>query len=204
MECKFCNNELIKVNYSIQTLIYCKSCGWHEIINIECVHNYILMFFILENGNKQLREFCTKCHLLTNKILSQKNLKIKLKEKSFEKYTDYIDEFRKKDFDEINKIVSQINYKKDREFHKQYYDYIESEAWKKIRKVILERDNNTCQICFGFGNNVHHLSYVHFENEYDFELVTLCEDCHIGEYHSKKAKKKFAKLNIPDINLKNK
>jgi hypothetical protein len=53
----------------------------------------------------------------------------------------------------------------------------------KIRTKVKERDNYTCQIC-GFTSRepyklqVHHINYdIHDSREYN--LITLCNDCHL-------------------------
>lgn len=51
--------------------------------------------------------------------------------------------------------------------------------WNKIRKVVLERDNNTCQFCGHVAKkymNIHHVNETG-ENEPD-NLVTCCVACH--------------------------
>lgn len=65
-----------------------------------------------------------------------------------------------------------------------YEPYINSQAWKTKKQPILRRDKYTCQICGHPGYEVHHLTYAHFEDEYPFELVTLCHDCHTKHYES--------------------
>lgn len=60
--------------------------------------------------------------------------------------------------------------------------YMQSSEWKNKRKLVLCRDDNTCQIC-GIKEvifDVHHLSYDRFGNEYLFDLVTLCKNCHMS------------------------
>lgn len=64
-----------------------------------------------------------------------------------------------------------------------YKEQIKSPKWQKRRLEILQRDDFKCQICGDSEKtlNVHHLMYHKDRNiwEYeDFELITLCEDCH--------------------------
>lgn len=65
-----------------------------------------------------------------------------------------------------------------------YEPYINGSAWQAKRRIILQRDNRTCQICGRPGYDVHHLTYAHFENEFLFELVCLCHNCHSLWYES--------------------
>jgi 5-methylcytosine-specific restriction endonuclease McrA len=40
-----------------------------------------------------------------------------------------------------------------------YAKYLDSSAWKKIRRVVLRGDGNTCLACGGRAEVVHHISY---------------------------------------------
>ncbi len=47
----------------------------------------------------------------------------------------------------------------------------------RIRNRILERDNYICQICYLYGNVIHHIDYNKKNNIVD-NLITLCNSCH--------------------------
>jgi hypothetical protein len=61
-----------------------------------------------------------------------------------------------------------------------YKDYLKSELWKKIRKKVLAREKNVCEICQCHGNQVHHSRY--HKNDLTGKnlnfLHVLCGDCH--------------------------
>lgn len=61
-----------------------------------------------------------------------------------------------------------------------YSDYLMSARWKRIKKRVLERDNETCQCCGGRGDVVHHRSYKRdvMEGHNDALLATVCNGCH--------------------------
>lgn len=64
-----------------------------------------------------------------------------------------------------------------------YLDKLKSPKWQKKRLEILQRDEFTCINCDSTDKNlqVHHTIYINDRNpwEYeDFQLITLCEDCH--------------------------
>lgn len=70
-----------------------------------------------------------------------------------------------------------------------YKEQIKSPKWQKRRLEIMEKDNFTCQLCGDTETmlNVHHLAYHRDRNiwEYDdWELMTLCENCHKDEHSS--------------------
>jgi hypothetical protein len=59
-------------------------------------------------------------------------------------------------------------------------DYLKTPLWKRIRKRILKRDNNICQLCGNRASVVHHRSY---DNDVllgtnDNHLISLCNECH--------------------------
>lgn len=60
-----------------------------------------------------------------------------------------------------------------------YLDRPPKSQWDKIRKIVLNRDNNTCQFCGHMAKkymNVHHIDETG-ENEPD-NLITCCVACH--------------------------
>lgn len=61
----------------------------------------------------------------------------------------------------------------------EYSDYLDSEEWREKRRIVLERDNWTCQGCRrARATQVHHLSYDHIFDELLFELISVCDSCH--------------------------
>lgn len=60
-----------------------------------------------------------------------------------------------------------------------YQRYLQSSEWGERRKLVLQRDRNTCQGCHkARADEVHHLSYAHVGRELLYELVSLCRQCH--------------------------
>lgn len=70
-------------------------------------------------------------------------------------------------------------------FSENYREKLVDPRWQKKRLQILSRDNWACRNCAASDKtlHVHHLHYRSIEPwEYDdFELVTLCEECHDRE-----------------------
>src|SRR3972149_2799891 len=64
---------------------------------------------------------------------------------------------------------------------KPYIKFLKSEYWKRIRKIVLKRDNYSCQLCKTKTNlQIHHSTYRYKGMEYKHMdcLHTLCEVCH--------------------------
>ena len=79
-------------------------------------------------------------------------------------------------------------------FQKKRNDYnvfLRSAYWKKVRLLVLERDNKTCQVCGSKKTlHVHHKTYEHHFSELEHleDLITLCKSCHEKEHNIKPKK----------------
>lgn len=64
----------------------------------------------------------------------------------------------------------------------QHRKYLNTDKWKSIRLKRLRLDHYQCQGCAEDVDertaNIHHLSYLHFGDEFLYELITLCRKCH--------------------------
>ena len=68
-----------------------------------------------------------------------------------------------------------------------YNDYLASEKWACMRRIIFARDKGTCQGCLRReAAQVHHLSYRNVCNEFAFELISICDECHERFHEDKK------------------
>ena len=72
--CK-CGKEAEVQTFNLSRIKYCMYCGYYEIHDIECDHEYKQILFKLSNGNKQLREYCPKCHQRSPQPLKQNKFK---------------------------------------------------------------------------------------------------------------------------------
>lgn len=63
--------------------------------------------------------------------------------------------------------------------HAEYRAYLRSPAWQRLRVKVLRRARGLCEGC---GEKrpveVHHLTYEHIFEEFLFELVAVCSECH--------------------------
>lgn len=74
----------------------------------------------------------------------------------------------------------------DSAFWRAYEEYLASPVWKKKREKILERAGGICEGCREKpATQVHHRSYEHVGDEFLFELVAVCDDCH-DKLHAQK------------------
>lgn len=79
-------------------------------------------------------------------------------------------------------ISEKIRHKSDQkraDFFVWYDNYLRSATWLAIREKVLQRCRGRCEGCgHGRARQVHHLTYAHVGDEFLFELVGVCEDCH--------------------------
>lgn len=60
-----------------------------------------------------------------------------------------------------------------------YNAYLESSDWEYKRRRVMQRANGICEGCRdNAASQVHHLTYAHVGNEFLFELVAICTECH--------------------------
>jgi 5-methylcytosine-specific restriction endonuclease McrA len=66
-----------------------------------------------------------------------------------------------------------------------YNDHLASEEWRQTRKIVFKRDDHICQGCLKRpATQVHHLTYRNVCNEFAFQLVAICDECH-DRYHAR-------------------
>lgn len=67
----------------------------------------------------------------------------------------------------------------DQDWATLYADYLRSAEWAARRDKVMERASHRCEGCRErLATDVHHLTYEHVTQEFLFELVALCAECH--------------------------
>jgi hypothetical protein len=68
---------------------------------------------------------------------------------------------------------------------KEHQQYLKTSQWQDMRLKVLKRDDYTCQGCLeNPATEVHHITYDNWKNEFMFELMSLCRECH-SRFHKK-------------------
>ncbi len=72
-----------------------------------------------------------------------------------------------------------------RERRDYYRSYLQSDAWKRKRYVVLKRDNWTCVYCGARATQVHYKRYAkrNIGREPIEWLVSVCKNCHNSQHH---------------------
>lgn len=80
------------------------------------------------------------------------------------------------EIEDLNKW--RLEYKRQK-FWDDYDEYLNTDRWKKIREIVLERDKHVCQSCLNVpATEVHHTAGQFRKNEPIFSLVSVCIQCH--------------------------
>jgi len=67
----------------------------------------------------------------------------------------------------------------DRAWWSRYNEYLGTSAWSGRRALVLKRANGICEGRMkARATQVHHKTYQHVTNEFLWELVAICDDCH--------------------------
>ena len=69
--------------------------------------------------------------------------------------------------------------------NKTYQEFLGSEYWHNVRKLVWKRDKYRCLRCESEKNlQTHHITYEHHFEEHLYleDLETLCKDCHEKEH----------------------
>lgn len=71
-----------------------------------------------------------------------------------------------------------------------YAAYLQSEEWGRRREKVMQRAGGICEGCRDHvATEVHHLTYAHVTQEFLFELVAMCAECH-ARWHGRPARPK--------------
>ena len=60
-----------------------------------------------------------------------------------------------------------------------YAEYLQTDHWRRVRKMALEFWGNRCALCNSLKHlNVHHRTYPERGEETLLHVIVLCQDCH--------------------------
>ena len=63
----------------------------------------------------------------------------------------------------------------------EHREYLSTPRWQDKREAVMKRARHHCEGCgayLGERGQVHHKTYDHWKNEFLFELIYLCKECH--------------------------
>ncbi|MCE5329647.1 hypothetical protein LLG07_04885 [bacterium] len=194
VKCPYCNRDLIirKSENNLAIRMFCPDCLKSHYadfgINISyCDHSNTKIAKIQNDYRVYYQKLCLNCGKKYGNILNKNDvIEYVLPGNKIIKHEiaeNEISDFHKNYFSFRDNFIKGKE-KSDFEFKKEkYLKYLNSFDWKIKRINVLKRDNYLCQGCLkSKATEVHHLNYNHIYNEFYFELISLCKDCH-EKYH---------------------
>lgn len=150
----------------------------------ECAHSEVKMRRRTVRGGAIQHVYqCQRCGKATSNPVR--------KERAIELSEDGVlvpfDERLLRDYDnsyhaEVEKIIGDFDSRDEfnrAQFFERYDKYLRSPEWRAKRQQVFERAHGMCEGCAtAKATQVHHLSYAHVGNEFLFELVAICDQCH--------------------------
>jgi len=129
------------------------------------------------NGSLHVKEVCLRCGWRGQSIpRSAEHDSLPLEDGAIERQYEAN---KKKAHHAILQNHLDLQLKRTSEWHKKYEAYLASEAWQERRRLVFARAGGVCEGCrTRKATQVHHLSYQHFGDEFLFELVAICNECH--------------------------
>jgi hypothetical protein len=127
---------------------------------------------------RQLREQCCDCGKLLSQSLSHSLATSDTPDVDEDRARAALDnekEERERAWREVQREQAEAN----KEWWRQYNDYLRSSEWFCRHDLVLQRANGICEGCRRRpATQVHHLTYNHVRNEFLWELVAICDVCH--------------------------
>lgn len=159
---------------------------WHKQVESCCHENLVVTERVLSNGNVVHYEQCQFCGW--GKAVKKQ---VKTPER---KWSEDSQEIRNLMFTLRQYVLNpeyavSINddftkaFTKAHDFQSIHKKHLDSEKWKNLRRLIMDRANGICEGCLtNPAEEVHHKTYAHLGDEFCFELIALCRKCH-SRYH---------------------
>jgi 5-methylcytosine-specific restriction endonuclease McrA len=146
----------------------------------ECPHRHVRIVWTAWSSfgetfaTRQLRQYCDDCGRLFGSALKHTTATPETPEISFDEVTRYHREWQER-------LARNNADRKAREQRRraEYIAYLQTDAWVQRRELVIERAGGMCEGCRqAAAEQVHHLTYNHITNEFLWELVAICRDCH--------------------------
>lgn len=138
--------------------------------------------FKKQDGRVALREQCLQCGQLIGGDIRQAG-------SDLEKLPLWDDKIHERWAAGIGKAIKEAHQKAEEtataDWTQRYTVYLKTTEWKRRAALVKLRAQGICEGCReNPAAEVHHLTYEHCGEEFLFELVALCGDCH-ERFHEK-------------------
>lgn len=131
-------------------------------------------------GAAVFKRYCKHCGIATTQHLAHRTVAdTTIEPIDNAKREKLIDGYVKARRAELERIASDAANRAQPERRSEYADYLQSDQWRQLRRVVMDRCGEVCEGCrVTAAVDVHHLTYRHVGREFAFELVGLCRECH--------------------------
>lgn len=165
--------------------------AYRDWLNTDCVHvARELRSKSIKGGATQIVRVCVRCGLQFGGPVSKKSVPNPdaipelggLNDRDF--YDQRLAVWRAKQLEFYQKQAV--------EGERDYAQYLQSPEWKAKRQLVLQRSGGKCEGCWSAdATQVHHLTYEHIYNEFLWELVAICNECHRRAHPEKHSHDEF-------------
>jgi 5-methylcytosine-specific restriction endonuclease McrA len=141
------------------------------------------------DARRNLRQQCRKCglilaHQFKHSLATSDTPETDLA--AFERAKDAQYEERQLRWEEARRKRESEWKDEQAEWWDRYNSYLCSPEWQARRALVFDRAGDICEGCRERrATQVHHLTYSHVTNEFLWQLVAICEECH-ARFHDYK------------------
>jgi len=149
-----------------------------QISNLLCDHPKVeIRYKLASNGVKMFKNQCVRCGRTDKNWIPHTDIENK---DDIKPINDDLKDNYNKTVSELDQALSERIATIENFDHKTWYrEYLLSPQWQHNRNLVFLRCGRICEGCFtNKATEVHHLTYKNVGNEFLFELVGLCTDCH--------------------------
>jgi hypothetical protein len=147
----------------------------------ECKHTETKVMRVpVAGGSVQVRAVCTNCGERTGNALSQRDPEwVKSLPEFIGDLSESYQSRRSREHHARLLSLARLQHVERGKFTVYYQEYMKALEWYSKRDLVLKRCGGVCEGCgIASATEAHHTTYRHFGNEFLFELLGLCHDCH--------------------------
>ncbi len=150
-----------------------------EFLDVKCDHEYQIVTHVLSNGTVTYRNQCRLCGDVSGNSIAHSKLSNDQRDKAPARLSVDYKVIRDLQHETRTKIYDRLKERQTAGFWAEYSRYLQSPAWAARRLKVFTRAGWMCEGCgIEKATEIHHLTYTHVYNEFLFELVALCHECH--------------------------
>ncbi len=147
----------------LATVNECKSCNHDGITNTQTMRA-----LKCSNGSLQYKLQCNRCGLATSNPVKQELLA-----------GEQVEAWRHDISLRLHEEREAAQQAELADMRTRYAAYLKTPEWARKRAQVMQRANNTCEGCgTSRAHQVHHKTYEHIGEEFLWELVAVCMQCH--------------------------